>query len=177
MYQQPGYPPQQYYQQQPQRSAIPKVIGILMIIFGSLGLLGGLIGLAGGIGNDEFLRRVPELGTLKTVERLMSIVGLALASAQLYVGVRCIGYKANAPGLAKVYGITAIVIVILNLVISMVVIAPMMAKAMEAAGLPGMGGMLGGLTFVISLFGLAWPIVILALMTRSTARSACSAEL
>ena len=178
MVNQPVYPPPQYgYTPPVQRSAIPKVIGILMIIFGSIGLLGGVIGLAGSGMNNAMFRDVPELSTYRTVEMLLSVVGLTMAGFQLYAGVRAVGYKANAPGIAKAYAIAAIVIVIASLVINMAVLAPMMARAMDAAGMHGMGGFIGGFTLIISLFGLAWPIIVLTLMTRPTAKAACTAQL
>ncbi len=174
--QQPGYPnPQQYGQYQAPRSPIPKVIGILMIIFGSIGVLGGLIGLAGGLGNDAMLREIPEYKTLKSLNTVLGLLGLVQGAFQLYVGVRCVGYKPNAPTLAKAYAILGMVIVVINIVITMAIITPMMEKAFAGlgGGMKGMGGAIGGLTMVFSLLGFAWPIVILALMSKSTAKAAC----
>ncbi len=176
MYQQPGYPnPPQYGQYQAPRSPIPKVIGILMIIFGAIGLLGGLIGLAGGLGNDALLRDIPEYKTLKSISTVTSLLGLAQGAFQLYVGIRCVGYKPNAPSLAKVYAILGMLIVVVNIVITMVIVTPMMEKAFGGlgGGMKGMGSAIGGLTMVFSLLGFAWPIVILALMSKQTAKTAC----
>lgn len=177
MQQQPGYPNPQYgyVPPPPQRSAIPKVIGILMIIFGAIGLLGGLIGMAGGLGNDAILRDIPEYKTLKSINTVTSLLGLAQGAFQLYVGIRCVGYKPNAPSLAKVYAILGMVIVVVNIVITMVIITPMMEKAFGGlgGGMKGMGSAIGGLTMVFSLLGFAWPVVILALMSKQTAKAAC----
>ena len=173
MYEQPpgygGYQPPP-----PHRSAIPKVIGILMIILGSLGILGSLINFAGGIGNDELIRRIPDLGTYRMIEKVTTGIGLLMAIAQLVVGIKCVGYKTSAPGLAKVYAIVALVVTLGNTVISVAVLAPMLTKALEASGMRGMGGFMGGVTFFFSLIAVAWQVVILVLMSRPAAKDACT---
>lgn len=180
MYQQPGYPNPQYgYARPPQRSAIPKVIGILMIIFGSFGILSGLINMAGGFGNDAILRGLPEYQTLKSLNLVLGLVSLGQGVFQLYAGIRCVGYKANAPTLAKAYAILGMVIVVVNIVITMVIISPMMERAFAGLGgsMKGMGSAIGGFTMILSLLGFAWPIVILALMSKQTAKDACKGQL
>lgn len=173
MYQQPGYPPQYgYAPPPPRRSAIPKVIGILMIIFGSLGLIGSLIGLAGGgFGQDELMRQVPEMKKLSTLNTVTSLLGLGMAGFQLYVGLRCVGYKPNAPALAKVYGIIALVNIVFGMVIAFAVINPILEKApaMRVLG----GGFTSMITVVASIFASAWALVILILMSKQSAKEAC----
>ncbi len=178
MYQQPGYPGPQYYQQMPQRSAIPKVIGILMIIFGALGILGGLIGLAGngGLGGNELFREVPELKTYRTIEMLTSVLSLGISILQLYAGVRAIGYKSNAIGLAKAYAITRIVAEITSVILVYVWMKPIMDEAFRDSGM-NIGGVMGGFMLIFTLIAVAWPIVVLVLMTRPAAKAACTGEL
>lgn len=166
------------YQQQAPRSAIPKVIGILMIIFASLGLLGSLISVLGGGGNDAMFRDIPELKTWHTIEKLMGAVGLAIGGLHLYTGVRAVGYKTNAPGFAVVYSLVAMVVVILNAVLVFAWIKPIMEKAF--AGMPGgemVSGMFGPIVIFTTLIGLAWPILVMILMTRPTAKAACINQL
>src|SRR5438067_147667 len=91
------------------RSSIPKVVGILMIIFASLGLIGGLIGLAGNAAN-EGLKELPEFKTYMTMNLVYTVVGLGISALHLFAGVRAIGYKANAPKLAMMYGATNIIV-------------------------------------------------------------------
>ncbi|MBA2544479.1 MAG: hypothetical protein H0V17_32855 [Deltaproteobacteria bacterium] len=167
---------QQHYPNQPQRSAIPKVIGILMIIFASLGLLGSLIGLAGGGGNQELFRGIPEYKTWRTIELLLNVIGLAYGALHLYAGVRCVGYKANAPALAKTYAIVAMGVVLVNAILVFAWIKPLMDKALGEFG-SGAGTMFGGIMIFATLLGLAWPTIVLILMTRPAAKAACTAEL
>jgi len=172
MYQQPGYPDPQYgYAPPPQRSAIPKVIGILMIIFASLGLLGSLLNLAGGTGNS-LMREIPELKTIRTVEMVTGLIGLGYGILHLYAGIRCVGYKSNAVSLAKAYAIIAMVVVVINAILTFVWMKPIMDKAFAGSGV-NMGGMLGGFMFIGVLIGLAWPTLVLVLMTRPAAKAAC----
>jgi hypothetical protein len=169
MYQQPPYG---YVPPPPARSAIPKVIGILMIIFGCLGLLGSLINFAGGFGQAELMRQIPEWGKLKTLTTVTSVLSLVMAIFQLYVGIRCVGYKPNAPTLARIYGIVGIINVIVGMVIAFAVINPILDKApaMRALG----GGFTGIITVVASLLSVAWVIVILTLMGKQSAKDACA---
>ena len=62
----------------PGRSGIPKVIGILMIIFGSLGILFGLIGL--GAGNSGFK-------TFDTMNLVFNLIGLGISVLHLVGGI------------------------------------------------------------------------------------------
>jgi hypothetical protein len=173
MYQQQHYP-----NPHPQRTAIPKVIGILMIIFASLGLLGGLLGLAGG-GNQELFREVPGYKTWRTIELLLTVVGLAMGALHLYAGVRALGYKANAPGLCKAYAIVAMAMVVLNVILVFAWVKPMMEKAMGDMGGMGssFGTAFGGIMIFMSLLGLAWPLIVLILMSRPSVKAACVNEL
>lgn len=166
---------QQHYPHQPQRSAIPKVIGILMIIFASLGLLGSLIGLAGG-GNREMFRAIPELKTWATIELLLNVIGLAYGAFHLYAGVRCLGYKSNAPKLAVVYGVVAIAMVLINLILVFAWVKPALDGMMGDLG-PGFGAIFGVAMIFGSLIGIAWPTIVMILMTRPSAKAACVNDL
>lgn len=170
----PGYPGPQYGYQppMPQRSAIPKVIGILMIIFGSIGILGGLIGLAGNGGGGDLFGDIPEYKTWRTIELLTGVLGLAISILQLYAGIRLVGYKAGALGLAKAYAIVRIVTEIAGAILIFAWVKPMLDQAM-----PGMGGIMGVAMMIGLVFGLAWPIVVLALVTRPSAQAACNNQL
>jgi hypothetical protein len=168
-----------YQHSHPPRSAIPKVIGILMIIFASLGLLGGLIGLAGGGGEmGSLMRDVPELRSYRTIELLINVLGLGISALHLYAGVRCIGYKANAPSLARSYAILAMVVTITNAILVFAWAKPILEGAMK--GMPGGDiavSLFGPIMVFTTIISLAWPILVLVLMTRPAAKAACVNEL
>ncbi len=154
------------------RSAIPKVIGILMIIFACLGLLFTLIGLASNsdtslsMGAGEQLHDAFE--KLKSWQTITGVVGLFLGILHLVGGIQSVRYGRNAPMLAKLYGVLAIALVLINVIAMYAWLMPMFdggPSVFRAAF--GVGLFFG------AIFGSAWPIVVLALMTRPSAKEAC----
>lgn len=150
------------------RSSIPKVVGILMIIFASLGLLFGLIGL-GGHSAGAGLNDVPAFKTFNTMSLVVGVIGLGISVLHLVAGIRSVGYKANAPKLASMY---ALINIIVNVGWGIAVFAWLKPAIEKVAG--GIGGAaIGiGVTFGV-IIGCAWPIIVLALMSRPAAKTAC----
>lgn len=150
------------------RSSIPKVVGILMIIFGSLGLIGGLIGLAGNSASGD-LKDLPEWKTYMTMSMVFGVIGLGISALHVFGGIRAVGYKSNAPKLAMLYGLLNIVTQIAWGAIVFAWLKPAIAKAAGDAGaaIIGIGVMFG---VIISI---AWPIIVLSLMSRPAAKAAC----
>jgi hypothetical protein len=173
------YQQQPMYHRQPARSAIPKVIGILMIIFASLGLFGSLIAFVSrGGGVDDMFRDVPELRTWNTISTFINVLGLGIGCLHLYTGLRCVGYKTNAPALAKAYAIVAIVVTITNAILVYAWAKPLLERAF--GGMPGGGiaaGVFGPIMLFSTVISMAWPIVVLALMSRPAAKAACVNQL
>lgn len=152
------------------RSAIPKVIGILMIIFASLGLLGTLINLGGGTTmphggshrfNDAF-------DTLKSFQMITGVIGLFIGVIHLVGGIQCVRYARNAPMLAKVYGVFAIVAIVVEMSLMYAWLMPMFDGAPA-----GFKSFFGFLMLFGAIIGCAWPTIVLALMTRPSAKEAC----
>ena len=162
------------YQQQAQRSGIRKVIGILMIVFASLGLLGGLIGLAGGNGGAG-LEQVPEYKRFMTMSMVATIVGLAISALHLAAGMSAVRYKQSAPKLAMAYGWVNIVVTVSWAVVVYAWVKPAMERAMEHSGMGSAVGAIVGFSVIFgTLIGTAWPIIVLALMSRPAAKAACT---
>jgi len=168
-------PPQDYYGygQQPEqrRSSIPKVIGILMIIFGSLGLVFSLISF--GMHNNFDDPSVKEafgdkLSSIKTYDSFEKIMGLAISTLHLFAGIWAVMYKRAAPILAISYAVIKILMVVLSIVMFYSWMAPLLDKGpKEMKTAMGIGILLGG------VIGMSWPVVIWALMSRPAARAAC----
>jgi len=167
-----------YYQQlrAPARSAIPKVMGILMIIFASLGLFGGLFGLLSSVANDALFREIPQYKTWHTIELLLNVTGLAIGALHLYTGVRAVGYKRNAPSFAVTYAITAMVVTLINAILVFAWIKPALEKSLGEFG-GDVGAVFGPIMVFSTLIALAWPTLVLILMTRPAAKAACVNEL
>jgi hypothetical protein len=173
----PYAPAGQYAAPAPRRSAIPKVIGILMIIFGSLGLLGGLIGLV--MPSDKTFNHLQAWKDFERITSIFGIIGLPVSAMQLFTGIMCVKYKVIAPKLALVYGLLAALLTISNAVIMFGFMKPALDAAMREAG--GGGPMAGAMSAGIgvgvifgTIIGLSWPTVIIALMTRPGAKAACT---
>jgi hypothetical protein len=152
-----------------QRSGIPKVVGILMIIFASIGLLGSLLGLAGSAANDATMKAVPELKTWGTMSMIFSVVGLGVSALHLVAGISSVKYKANAPKLSVTY---ALINIINNLVQGIIVFA-WLKPAIAKSGVPGAAEMVGGMVVISIVLSVIWPTIVLALMTRPAAKAAC----
>ena len=163
-----------------QRSGIPKVVGILMIIFASLGLIGSLIGLTGGKGSETG----DAWKTFYTFELVFSIVGLAVSGLHLFAGLQAVRYKANGPKLSMMYGAIAIVAQLAYAVLLFVVIKPKLmagdlpdgvdadtARAFKNAGNDAVNTVLGTFAVVKVVLFSIWPILVLALMSRPAAKA------
>lgn len=174
----PGYPgyPSPYGYGAPRRSAIPKVMGILMIIFGGLGILSALVGLAtgGGFGMPSGPGAMDKLREeLTAYTQVTNGISLPLAIFHLVAGVWAVLYKRAAPLLATTYATLAM----LNQVLAAFLLFSWYLPAMERllpssmAGPMRMGMMVG---FVFGLIiGLTWPVLVLILMRRPAAMEAC----
>ncbi len=142
-------------------------MGILMIIFASLGLLTTMA----SFGGQDVSALGPEwqekFSSVNTYLTLLSVVGMGLGILHLITGIAAVKYKQNAPKLAKIYGITALANVVIGMVVTYVLLKPLMDE------LPGLGSAMGGMVIIFSLIGAVWPILVLALMSGSNAKQAC----
>lgn len=151
------------------RSGIPKVMGILMIVFASLGLLFTLIG-AGGPSDTGGLES-ELLDKLKLFANIDLIVGLLIGILHLVAGIMSVRYKTNGPKLAIIYGISKIVWTVLSLVLVYAWLIP----AMDKLGAPGsVKSVFAGMFVVIGIINIIWPVIVLSLMTRPKAKAACT---
>lgn len=158
----------------PVRSAIPRVIGILMIIFGSLGALAGLISLLRNESYDNVAglgARFKALKQFHTLDNVSSIVGILLGVYELVAGGRAAQFRGSAPRMATWFAIANIVTTVLFLVLIYAWLLPAMRGIPGGAALVGVGATFGGIISV------AWSIVVLALMTRPAAKAACETGL
>ncbi len=155
------------------RSKIPKVVGILMIIFASLGLLFGLIGLAGNSANAKAFEDISEFKTFQTMAMVFGVIGLGISALHLYSGIRAVGYKSNAPGLAKTYGIVSIATQIIYGGLVFAWLKPAIEKA-AGSHASDVGLIIGAGVMFGVIIGCAWPIIVLALMTRPAAKQSCA---
>lgn len=179
----PGYPPPGYPSPgygaygAPRRSAIPKVMGILMIIFASLGILGALIGLAtgGGFGlpsGGGFGQRMQE--ELSQYTRVTNGIALPVAFLHLLAGIWAVRYRRSAPLLATSYAVVTILNQILTAFLLFSWYLPALERALPMRFFEQMrAAMMVGFVFGL-LIGLTWPLLVLILMNRPAAKEACA---
>ena len=166
----PWLPPPDYGQpyQQPRRSAIPKVVGILMIVFASLGLLVSLIALAMSGQFDKMDVGDVGIGKLKTYHMIEQCSYLLIGILHMVAGIMCVMHKRAAPMLAVVYAVLKILVVVVIWALVFTWLAPVLDKApKEMKAQFTMQMIVGG------VINISWPIVAWVLMSRPSARAAC----
>ncbi len=163
-----GYPPG--YGMPLARSSIPKVLGILMLIFAGLGLLLSLAGMAAAAAQDVSRLSPVEVGRLKLFNLVSNLSGLAAGGLHLAAGILAVGYHRAAPLWSTLYAGMALVRVIVVTALYYAWLAPIVTRGTSKAFSQGYGvGVVVG-TAILAI----WPAVVVTLMNREAARTACS---
>ncbi|MCX5741456.1 MAG: hypothetical protein NT062_03035 [Proteobacteria bacterium] len=149
------------------RSAVPKVIGILMIIFGGFALFGGLFGL---LGRGEIGRQFGDImSTFSTLTLMSNLVSLGLGALQLITGIKLLGYKDTAPKLAITWGAIKIVRTLICAFLSWFWLRP------KFAAMGGYGEAMIGMTVILSaFFSIGWSVTVVALVAQPYPRASCT---
>jgi hypothetical protein len=156
---------------QQQRSSIPKVMGILMIVFASLGLLFTLPSLGGPKGAEE-LNGIAEWDKLVQFVKIFAFMDLGIGALHLFAGIRLVGYKKNGPMLAYIYAILRIVASIVSLAVVYAWLVPALDK-LDTPGVQDAKTIIGGLFVFSAVISSIWPTLILILVSRRGSRDAC----
>ena len=143
-----------------------------MIVFASLGLLFTLLALtSSGMGADyKGMQDISAFKTLRTMQIAFNVLGVGIGVLHLVAGISAVRYKASAPKLALWYAVLNIVTTIAYLVMVFAWLKPALVKA----GFPEAGSVVGGVLLVSGILSVTWPIIVLVLMTRPSARAACT---
>lgn len=179
-----------------ERSAAPKVFGVLSIIFASLVLLSSTLGLLGGAASgaagsaagassSEADKVAAQVG-VKILEGLavQSLILFVMSALLLAIGIGQLRYRAWARRWSVYWGAAALVCVGLLAAISVLIISPAYAELFNSAAqlkpgaeaLPGsMGGLsawLGGTFAVLCvIFYTPYPAMMLLFFTREHVRA------
>lgn len=150
------------------RSAIPKVIGILMIIFGGLAVLGGLWGLVmssmSGFGALEMGRA---LSMFSIYSKVSSLAGFLIGATEVFAGIALVTYRAKGIRLAVIYAVANIATTVISAILVFAWLKPMLDQY-------GAGALVGFGVIVGSMISVAWPVVVLALVTRPASKASCT---
>jgi hypothetical protein len=148
----------------PSRSAIPKVVGILAVVFAPIGLL---FSLAFSLGIDHEMERFSDLGlgAFSVWLKVSLVVSAMIFLIHLTAGIMSIRYSRNAPIVMTLYGALALLFLIVDIAMSIATV-PGGAESFAFSELvaPRIG---------LAVFAFPWPIVAIVLSNVSAARRAC----
>lgn len=200
----PDYPPPPDPEPVPGgiRTSVPKVMGVLSIVFGSLMLMGGLLGsctmLLGpgmsGMANMPGADKTPgvaemmeSVGTIYTVTGLQNLVMALMSALLLAIGIGQLRFRQWARIWSVRWALAALVVVLLIVVVSFAVIGPLYQEMMTSItknsakdGPPmsfgsGFGTLMGSMFGVISIFIFSpYPILMLIFFSRPHVKLAMS---
>jgi hypothetical protein len=148
-----------------ERSKIPKVVGILAIIFSSLGLITATIPL--GLQDDLRHHHLTwtDLGSYTTWMMVWVVLGLAVSGVHLAGGIAALRYRRSGPTMLTLYAIGALVLIALDVGVSIKSFPlPSSSRAFDDLVVPRLG---------LDFLALPWPIVVLSLINGRNARQSC----
>jgi len=96
------------------RSAIPKVIGIISLIFSILGLIGAIGGIAASYFMPQVLEAQVSMGFDKNYLLGMNVLGILTSLWALFIGIKLIKYKDIGRRHFNYYTIFTVIISIVN---------------------------------------------------------------
>jgi len=158
-------------QVQPSRSAIPKVLGVLAIVFSCVGLLGSAIWCFGPLSDLE-LNRDSDLGAIKTWLLVWMALSLGVFVIELVGGILAVQYKRSGLTALTYYAIAALALIVVDVILTNVLIP---SHYQRQGGDDGVWFSVRTMHLVFSFMAAPWPIVALALSRNARARDACNA--
>ena len=156
----------------PRRSRIPRVTGILAIVFASLGLLGAL---ALALGADDVMRGLDAtrqgLGAFGTWMLVSLGLSAGLFGAHLMAGIQSVRYAASAPRWMTLYGVLAIALLVTDIIVSIATFPEGHGYRHRALYEEMVYPRLG-----MGILGMPWSILALVLLNLRSARLSCAAK-
>jgi hypothetical protein len=172
----PGmYIPPSMYQgpPRPQRSVIPRVVGILAIVFSCIGALTALVIHFGPLADLERWEVTRQASSL--VSWMWGSLALAGAVFVLHLvaGIAAVSYRPWAPRLISAYAILALLLAVTDLVLSVALVPDHLDFGMHYASVASVKESMMARS-VFEGLAIPWPIVALVLMNLAGARKACT---
>jgi len=154
------------------RPMTPKVVGILAIVFASIGVLFALVihfGPMSDLDRWDVSRQASGLISWMWGSLALSVGVFAL---HLVAGVAALTYRPSAPRLITAYAVFAILLGIADITLSMALIPDSLQLSDYLSRSQVKESMM--IRAVFAGIALPWPIVALALMNTRSAKAACS---
>ena len=148
------------------RSAIPKVVGILAMIFAPIGAMASAIWTWGPL-DDVSRWSEGGWGTVSTWLLVWGVLSGLVFALHLLSGITAMLYRPSAPRWTTIYAIAAIVLALLG--------AAMVALLSPSGGTHyrGLHESVVLMHYVFAGLALPWPITALLLMNTASAKRAC----
>ncbi|MDB4955156.1 MAG: hypothetical protein JWO36_2725 [Myxococcales bacterium] len=150
-------------------SPLPFVVGVLMILFGGIGLWLDLHAVSAG---RDVVAGVPRDHALWSS---LLIAGVAVAVLHINAGIRAMLYRRDATNWAIIYAVAS-----LATTLCVFVLTPdqgtrdSYGKILDWVGIvPAERNLHDALSSVRTIVSIAWPLVVVFAMTRKSVRTAC----
>jgi len=152
----------------PQRSAIPRVVGILALVFAPIGIFFSLVFVAGPVGDHS---SVPsEWTALVTWLWVTFVASIVLFGLHLTGGILAVMYKRAAPLLMSLYGILGILLALGRVAV------PFALMPKDVGGHSSLMEDFVYMQIGYGVLAVIWPIIALALMNTRSSKTACSGQ-
>lgn len=168
----PGYAPYGYAPMPPQRSGIPRVLGVLAIIFSCFGLLGSAIWAFGPL-SDIKEYGASDLDPIKTWLYVWMLLSAGVFVLHLIAGIYAVQYKLTGLKLMTIYAVAALALILIDVVLVNVLIPS--RYQYDTRGDDGVWFSVRTMHLVFSGMAAPWPIIALALARNGRAQEACNA--
>lgn len=145
----------------PRRSAIPRVIGILAIVFACIGVLGSLTFTLGPL--SDLRRHRDELGFVITWIYLWMAISFVIFGLHVVGGILAVTYRKIGLRLLTAYGVAAVLLVVLDMLI-LWGFAPHGFRVESSLTWPRTGW---------AMLAVPWPVVVLVLVNLRRSQAAC----
>ncbi len=153
------------------RPMTPRVVGILAIVFASIGVLFALVVHFGPMSDLERWGVDRQASGLVTWMWGSLALSVGLFALHLIAGVASLIYRPSAPRLITAYGVFAILLGVADIVLSMALIPDNLVLSDYVSRSQVKESMM--IRAVFAGIALPWPIVALALMNTRSAKQAC----
>jgi hypothetical protein len=166
-YGQPSYPPQAYpYPQPPRRTATPRVVGIIGVVFAWIGLGSSAVFTFGPLSDIQRWSHGDDLGAVTNWLYAWMALSAVVFGLHFVGSLLAIMYKQVGPKLLTSYAVSAIALLVTDLVM----VHTLVPKHFDH----DVYGSVAISHTVFSAIAFPWPVVVLALINSRRSREACT---
>jgi hypothetical protein len=147
---------------------IPRVIGILAIVFCVFGLFGTAIWTYGPIADMHLWDADKTWHAVEIWLYVWCVLGVVVFGLHLAGGILAVAYRPSAPRMVSLYALLALAVAVADVVI-VIVLAPSSSHRHHDLWFS-----VGTMHIVYTAMAIPWPVIALALINRPAAKAACA---